>query len=201
MGPNDDENNCNSTLGGLYASAVEDGACPATSAPDDPQTGTTDDPGEVVLCYVPSDKEPEAPEPQPSLPTVYADRFDYDWYQELRRPSVYADCLAQHLGSEHRPCPFASCEHHLMFRIVDGEIVLNFHTEDIDELPYTCAVHEASGDEMTLEAIALRLNISKERVRQLQNIALAKLKDGRQEPLREFEFWESERNGPCGDEQ
>jgi hypothetical protein len=197
MGP--DEENCDSTLGGLYAACGQADGGSAISPPADPFLGTAEDPGEseseVVLCVtaLPPLEEPQTVENEQQPITTIADKYDWEWYDKLERPRTYSDCLRLRLGSEHRPCPFVSCEHHLMLQVINGKVYLNHGTDDIDKLPYTCAAYEASGDTLTLEAIAQRLDISKERVRQLQNEAIGKLKDGRQEPLREFEFWEAER--------
>lgn len=196
MGP--DEENCDSTPRGLYVDCGQADGGSAISPPADLLSDSAGHPeeSEVVLCVTdfPPLEEPPTDEIAQEPITTIADKYDWEWYDRLERPRTYSDCLRLHLGSEHRPCPFVSCEHHLMLQVINGRVFLNHDTDDIDMLPYTCTAYEASGDTLTLEAVAQRLHISKERVRQLQNEAIGKLKDGRQEPLREFEFWEAERS-------
>lgn len=199
----DPQENCNSTPGGLLADSGEGEGVSATLTPTSPKESTVGHPREI--CSEP-DQEPEvelcigieALDALPFVPTPTHTDTDVDhsndwiFYSELERPKKYSDCAAVGLGSPGRPCPYASCEHHAMFTIVDGEYRLTYDTDEIDEMPFTCFAYE-SAIPLTLESIGERLNISKERVRQIQNEALAKLKDGRQEPLREFEYWEFEK--------
>jgi hypothetical protein len=56
-----------------------------------------------------------------------------------------------------------------------GAIKVNFPDLDVDELGETCTLDVADGGGATLEAVATAMNLVRERVRQLELSALAKL--------------------------
>lgn len=108
-------------------------------------------------------------------------------YAEQHRPRQRIDCI----GGE-RPCPWVSCRHHLALDITsNGSIQLNFPDPnpasdlpevDLDKMLETCAldvVDKAAEDVTILEEIGLLLNITRERVRQLEQHALEVLNDAR----------------------
>ena len=98
----------------------------------------------------------------PAMPGV-----DYD------RPKTRAECE----GAE-RPCPFVSCKHHLYLDVNDrtGSIKLNFPDLEVWELPETCALDIADRGGITLEEVGEIMNLTRERIRQLETRGLAKLK-------------------------
>ena len=82
-----------------------------------------------------------------------------------------------------RPCPCVSCKYHLAFDIHPrtGSIKLNFPDLEVWEMRETCALDVAEriycrGTDATLEEIGELLNITRERVRQLELGALRKLR-------------------------
>jgi hypothetical protein len=77
-----------------------------------------------------------------------------------------------------RPCPMASCRYHLAIEVVGrkGSLLLNHPHRELDELPATCALDVADEGTTTLERVAELLNLTRERVRQIEVIALAKVK-------------------------
>lgn len=98
-------------------------------------------------------------------------RPDVDW---MERPRTRADCV-----DGPRPCPWVSCEHHAMIEVDDETGHLHFpHGEvDVDELPYTCVLDESDRGGMTLEAVGALTGITRERVRQIEAIALRKIRN------------------------
>lgn len=81
-----------------------------------------------------------------------------------------------------RPCPYVSCRHHLYLDVTRyGSIRLNFPEYAPDELGESCSLDVADRGSHSLEEIAPFLNISKERVRQLELELLAALESRRVE--------------------
>lgn len=112
-----------------------------------------------------------------SLETEYAPEREY---AKQHRPKKRAECK----GGE-RPCPWVSCHYHLATDITDvGSIKLNFpNLEPGDELPEidfddmleTCALDVADEEGRVLEEIGIYINLTRERIRQYEEKALAKL--------------------------
>jgi hypothetical protein len=90
-----------------------------------------------------------------------------------RRPRNRADCR-----SGERPCPWASCRHHMALDVnPNGTLVLNFPGLEIWELAHTCSLDGADEGGMTLEELGKRLNVVRERARQLEVRALERLRE------------------------
>lgn len=94
-----------------------------------------------------------------------------EWARSLR-PRTRADC-----EGDARPCPFVSCPHHLYLDVNPdtGAVKYNFPGLEVWELAHTCALDAADSGYHTLEDVAERLGITRERVRQIELVALAKL--------------------------
>jgi hypothetical protein len=74
-----------------------------------------------------------------------------------------------------RPCPYVRCRYHLALEVKpNGSLSENFH--EICEMKETCVLDVAERGENTLEYIGECMNITRERVRQLETDALAKLR-------------------------
>ncbi len=95
---------------------------------------------------------------------------------EYDRPQTREDCL----NGPHaeRPCPFVLCRHHLYTDVnpKTGSVKLNFPDLEVWELPETCALDVADRGGLTLEEIGDVLNLTRERIRQLETMAMAKVK-------------------------
>jgi hypothetical protein len=76
-----------------------------------------------------------------------------------------------------RPCPFVSCKYHLFIDVhpVRGSIKLNFPDLDVWEMTETCALDVADRGGITLEEVGEIMNLTRERVRQVETAGLAKL--------------------------
>ena len=80
-----------------------------------------------------------------------------------------------------RPCPFVSCKYHLYIDVhpVRGSIKLNFPDIEIWEMTETCALDVADRGGITLEEVGEIMNLTRERVRQVETAGLARLQDYR----------------------
>jgi len=75
-----------------------------------------------------------------------------------------------------RPCPFVSCRYHLYCDINQkGSLKLNFPDLEPWDLIVSCALDVADLGGCTLQEIGDVLNITRERVRQVQDMAMKKL--------------------------
>lgn len=103
----------------------------------------------------------------------------YDEYA-TERPKTRADCVGGH-----RPCPWVGCKYNnYLDEKKSGStsgraIVFNFPNLEPDEVPpeRSCALDIADRGGSTLEDVALLTNLTRERVRQIQDKALRKLED------------------------
>ena len=88
-----------------------------------------------------------------------------------------------------RPCPFVSCQHHLYIDVSPrtGAIKLNFPDMEVWEMGESCALDVADRGGTTLEDVGAIMNLTRERIRQVEVKALARLEALRDmEALREF---------------
>src|SRR5690606_23138821 len=88
-----------------------------------------------------------------------------------------------------RPCPYISCKHHLYVDVSPrtGAIKLNFPDLEVWELAESCALDIADRGGTTLEDVGAIMNLTRERIRQVEVKALAKLEAVRNmDALRDF---------------
>jgi hypothetical protein len=92
--------------------------------------------------------------------------------EEYWRPQSRAEC-----ADMERPCPFVSCKYHLYIDVhpVRGSIKINFPDVEVWEMTDTCALDIADRGGITLEEVGEIMNLTRERVRQLETQGLAKL--------------------------
>ena len=76
-----------------------------------------------------------------------------------------------------RPCPFVSCKHHLYLDVSarTGAIKLNFPDLEVWEMTETCALDVSDRGGTTLEEVGAIMNLTRERIRQVEVKGLAKL--------------------------
>ena len=88
------------------------------------------------------------------------------------RPTARVECAE---GA--RPCPFVSCKHHLYLDVSarTGAIKLNFPDLEVWDMNETCALDVADRGGTTLEDVGAIMNLTRERIRQVEVKALAKL--------------------------
>jgi hypothetical protein len=84
------------------------------------------------------------------------------------RPIRRGDC-----GDGLRPCPFVSCRFHLYLDVSPGtgSIKLNFPDLEVWELEESCVLDVADRGGKTLEQVGDYMNVTRERVRQIETSA------------------------------
>jgi hypothetical protein len=94
---------------------------------------------------------------------------------DIPRPTTRAECR-----EEMRPCPWVACKHHLYLDInpETGSIKINFPDLEPWELQHTCALDVAERGGITLEEVGEIMNLTRERIRQVEVRGLLKLKMG-----------------------
>jgi hypothetical protein len=92
---------------------------------------------------------------------------------DIDRPQTRSECLDMP-----RPCPFVSCSHHLYLDVnpESGAIKLNFPHLEVWEMEQTCALDVADRGGITLEEVGEILNLTRERIRQVEVRGLSKMK-------------------------
>jgi len=98
---------------------------------------------------------------------------------DIPRPTTRAECK-----EEMRPCPWVACKHHLYLDInpETGSIKINFPDLEPWELKHTCALDVAERGGITLEEVGEIMNLTRERIRQVEVRGLLKLKMGSPSP-------------------
>ncbi len=92
--------------------------------------------------------------------------------EELWKPRTRAEC-----AEGPRPCPFVSCKYHLFVDVSPrtGAIKLNFPDLEVWDLAESCSLDVADKGGTTLEDVGAIMNLTRERIRQVEVKALAKL--------------------------
>jgi sigma-70-like protein len=92
---------------------------------------------------------------------------------DIPRPGSRAEC-----SQEIRPCPWVACKHHLYLDVnpETGSIKINFPDLEPWELQHTCALDVADRGGITLEEVGEIMNLTRERIRQVEVRGLLKLK-------------------------
>ena len=113
------------------------------------------------------------------------------------RPRTVGECVAAGLGRA-RPCPWVSCAYHLALEVTpSGGLWVNGLSDapvgpdgvpvvDLAAMPATCALAAAEGGPRTLDEIGAALGLTRERVRQLEAVALARARAFHLPVLREL---------------
>jgi hypothetical protein len=92
--------------------------------------------------------------------------------EQYWRPQTRGECAEME-----RPCPFVSCKYHLYIDVhpVRGSIKINFPDLEVWEMTDTCALDIADRGGITLEEVGEIMNLTRERVRQVETQGLSKL--------------------------
>jgi hypothetical protein len=88
------------------------------------------------------------------------------------RPKTRGDC-----ADGVRPCPYVSCAHHLYLDVSrkTGAFQVNHRDLESWELDETCALDVADRGGATLEEVGALMNVTRERIRQIEATALRRL--------------------------
>jgi hypothetical protein len=97
----------------------------------------------------------------------------YPMPEDVERPVTRADCKDMP-----RPCPFVACKYHLYLDVnpETGSIKLNFPDLEVWEMKDTCSLDVADKNGITLEEVGEIMNLTRERIRQVEVRGLLKLK-------------------------
>ncbi len=95
---------------------------------------------------------------------------------DYERPKRRGDCLPSG-WNEQRPCPFASCKFHIAVDVNEdnGSLHVTFPGVEFEDMKETCALDVADRDDSTLEDVGAYLGLTRERIRQVETVALRKL--------------------------
>jgi len=89
------------------------------------------------------------------------------------RPQVRGDCQPGG-ANEARPCPWYGCKWHLGLDVNPASGTI--YVRALDDIPDTCALDIADKGGVTLEAVGEAMNLTRERVRQVEVKAAIKLR-------------------------
>ena len=112
--------------------------------------------------------------------------FDEDGeaLSEADRPKLRSQCV-----DGPRPCPWVSCRYNLFLDIrSDGILRFNFPGKEPHEVFHSCALDLAEDGLRTLEQVALLMGMSKERARQIEEVAFSKIKSAVKKEYRNVEL-------------
>lgn len=90
----------------------------------------------------------------------------------VERPRTRGECV-----DAERPCPFLACRYHIALDVhpVRGAITTNFPDIPVEAMVDSCALDVADRGPHTLEEVGELMNLTRERVRQIETAALRKL--------------------------
>lgn len=90
-----------------------------------------------------------------------------------QRPRTRGDC-----ADAPRPCPWVGCRYHLAYEVsFAGGLKERFPGKELEELEHTCALDVADLGPQPLDNVAFLMNVSAERVRQIEAGAFESCKD------------------------
>ncbi len=91
------------------------------------------------------------------------------------RPQTRADCQ-QGVNFE-RPCPWVGCKFHLYLDVnpETGSVKLNFPDLEPQDMKHSCALDVSDEGGTTLEEVGEMLNLTRERVRQIEVLGMKNL--------------------------
>jgi hypothetical protein len=98
---------------------------------------------------------------------------------DVPRPKTRAECRG-----EARPCPWVACKFHLYLDVnpETGSIKINFPDLEPEDMKDTCSLDVAERGGITLEEVGEIMNLTRERIRQVEVRGLLKLKMGSPSP-------------------
>ncbi len=101
------------------------------------------------------------------------------WPGRAPRPTTRGQC-----ANVPRPCPFVACRHHLYLDVGrTGSITVHDNTTEVWDMAQSCSLDVAEIGGVTLETAGVLLQVTRERVRQIETKAIRNLlrrRDGRE---------------------
>lgn len=91
---------------------------------------------------------------------------------DAQRPKTRSECR-----NGPRPCPHVSCKFHLYLDVNPntGSIKFNFPNKEVWELEESCALDVAERGGVTLEEVGYYMNLTRERIRQVESNGMKKI--------------------------
>ena len=117
---------------------------------------------------------------------IKQEKIDYDPEElERLRPKKRSDCI-----DGPRPCPWVGCKYNLYLDVNPrtGSIILNFPDREPWEMEESCALDIAERGPVTLEEIGTIMNLTRERIRQLEAGAMEKISGEEDITLEFYDF-------------
>jgi hypothetical protein len=114
---------------------------------------------------------------------------------EEARPTARSECV-----SGPRPCPWVGCRHHLYLDVNpdNGSIKFNFPDLEPWQLSPCCSLDVTDEEGATLDEVGAYMNLSRERIRQIEVLTLKKLKPSVQRLLEDKARKNRRRDGGDG---
>lgn len=96
-----------------------------------------------------------------------------EYPEDVVRPRTRGECKDMP-----RPCPFVSCAHHLYLDVnpETGTIKLNFPHLEVWEMRESCSLDVADRGGITLEEVGAIVNLTRERICQVEVMGLTKIR-------------------------
>lgn len=92
---------------------------------------------------------------------------------DAQRPKTRGNCF----GGP-RPCPYVACRYHTYLDVTPaGSLVINRPDVDVSEMTASCALDVADTGGITLDEVGRVMNVTRERVRQIQDTATVLVKE------------------------
>jgi hypothetical protein len=102
-------------------------------------------------------------------------------------PRTWGECQERALGTLKNPCWYLRCRYNLLldldprngsYKVTWPDLTSGAYGDEYHALPAaTCVLHEAASGGLTLEEIGQAMNLTRERVRQIETKALYALRD------------------------
>ena len=109
-----------------------------------------------------------------------------DTIEHTERPRTWGECLERALGTASRPCGYLRCKHNLLvdvdgrtgsYKVTWPHLASGSYGDEYGAYPqHTCALRVAEQGGMTLDEIGSVMNLTRERVRQIETKALYALR-------------------------
>lgn len=102
-------------------------------------------------------------------------------------PRTWGECIERALGTPTHPCAYLRCKYNLLvdlhhatgaYKITHPSLAGGDYGDEYEQMPrHTCALNAAEQGGMTLEEVGEVINVTRERVRQIELKALYRLRD------------------------
>ena len=120
---------------------------------------------EVKPYYIKADRNPS-----PRKLELLQLQNEVDYPKDVVRPKTRGDC-----EGGVRPCVWVSCRWNLYLDVKStGAIKINFPGREPHEMGHSCALDVADAGGETLNGISLAMNMTRERIRQIEEHAVRK---------------------------